>query len=171
MARRRQTELTTEQEAYCRARALGMSIKEALAASRCSVTESTARKWELPTSSANNPLVISRIAELTTIAQSNAILKTGLTREWVISRLMSVVERCMQAEQVEIGGKPVEGLYAFDAKGANTALKLLGDTLGIFKHEPQKTENELEALSDDDLHRLAAELAQDVGLLTSDAGD
>lgn len=170
MARKKQTELTTEQEAYCRARALGMSIKEALAASQCAVSESTARKWESH-SHGSNALVISRIAELSAIAQNNAIIKTGLTREWIISRLMSVVERCMQAEQVEIGGKPVEGLYVFDAKGANTALKLLGDTMGLFRPQEQKKENDLESLSDDDLMRLAKEYAEDVGLLSSGEGD
>jgi hypothetical protein len=154
--------LTIEQEAYCRARALGMDMKESLVASGAKVTISTIRnKWE------KMPDVRSRIAELSAIATENAILKSGLDREWVITRLMSVVDRCMQAEPVMINGEP-SGEFKFDAPGANTALRMLGDTMGLFK--PQETKpDDYANLTDEDIARITAQLAQETGLLI-DAG-
>lgn len=158
--------LTVEQEAYCRGRVMGMSIEEAVVAAGCSISVATARTWEGPNS--GNKLVRDRINELAAIAQKNAILKSGLDREWVISRYMKVVERCMQAEPVlkMIDGEMREtGEYKFDSHGANTALRALGDTLGLFKPVEKKPGDEYEHLSDDDIARIANELAHQTGLL------
>lgn len=158
--------LTVEQEAYCRGRVMGMSIEEAVVAAGCSISVATARTWEGPNS--GNKLVRDRINELAAIAQKNAILKSGLDREWVISRYMKVVERCMQAEPVMkmIDGEMREtGEYKFDSHGANTALRALGDTLGLFKPVEKKPGDEYEHLSDDDLTRIAQELAAQVGFI------
>lgn len=163
--------LTVEQEAYCRGRVMGMSIEEAVVAAGCSISVATARTWEGPNS--GNKLVRDRINELAAIAQKNAILKSGLDREWVISRYMKVVERCMQAEPVlkMIDGEMREtGEYKFDPHGANTALRALGDTLGLFKPVEKKPGDEYEHLSDDDIARIAAELAAQTGLLEAGAG-
>lgn len=163
--------LTVEQEAYCRGRVMGMSIEEAIAASGSSISIKTARDWEAPNS--GNKLVRDRINELAAIAQKNAILKSGLDREWVISRYMMVVERCMQAEPVMkmIDGEMREtGEYKFDSHGANTALRALGDTLGLFKPVEKKPGDEYEHLSDDDIARIATELAAQTGLLEAGAG-
>lgn len=163
--------LTVEQEAYCRGRVMGMSIEEAIAAAGSSISVATARTWEGPTS--GNKLVRDRINELAAIAQKNAILKSGLDREWVISRYMKVVERCMQAEPVMkmIDGEMREtGEYKFDSHGANTALRALGDTLGLFKPVEKKPGDEYEHLSDDDIARIATELAAQTGLLEAGAG-
>lgn len=163
--------LTVEQEAYCRGRVMGMSIEEAVVAAGCSISVATARTWEGPNS--GNKLVRDRINELAAIAQKNAILKSGLDREWVISRYMKVVERCMQAEPVlkMIDGEMREtGEYKFDSHGANTALRALGDTLGLFKPVEKKPGDEYEHLSDDDIARIATELAAQTGLLEAGAG-
>lgn len=57
------------------------------------------------------------------------------TREMVQANLKVVAERCMQVEPVfDAKGQPT-GEYKFDASGANTALKLLGQTIGMFKEE------------------------------------
>lgn len=163
--------LTVEQEAYCRGRVMGMSIEEAVVAAGCSISVATARTWEGPNS--GNKLVRDRINELAAIAQKNAILKSGLDREWVISRYMKVVERCMQAEPVMkmIDGEMREtGEYKFDSHGANTALRALGDTLGLFKPVDKKPGDEYEHLSDDDIARIATELAAQTGLLEAGAG-
>lgn len=151
--------LTAAQEAYCRARAMGMNQIEAVAAIGGAVTVHAGRKWEK-----SNQDVRDRIQELCAIATENAIIKTGLNREWVISRLMTVVDRCMQAEPVLVKGEPT-GEYRFDSTGANTALKMLGDTMGLFKPAEKKPEDEYANLSDEDLHRIALELASQVGLV------
>jgi hypothetical protein len=165
-ARTNHGNITAEQEAYCRGRAMGMSPAEAVAAAGLKYKEETCRKWEY-----NNDHVKARIAELSEIATKNAIIKTGLDREWVITKLMTVVDRCMQEEQVlDKKGKPT-GEYKFDAAGANAALKMLGDTMGLFKPAEKKPGDEYEELSDDDIARIAGELASQVGLLASPAGN
>ena len=162
--------LTPEQEAYCRGRAMGMSIEEAVSAAGNSVSVHTARGWEGPTGHNRNPLVVDRINELASLAAQNAILKSGLDREWVISRYMKVVERCMQAEPVyDKQGNPT-GEYRFDSTGANNALRALGDTLGLFKPVEKKPEDDYAHLSDDDLARITAELAAQLGFAQADAG-
>ena len=153
--------LTPQQEAYARARAMGMSAQEAIDSSQAGVGLSTAYKWD------RTPEIANRIAELSAIASKNAIIKTGLDRQWVIERLMSVVERCMQAEPVmeKRGNEWVEtGEYKFDSMGATRSLHLLGSELGMFKPQEQKPGDEYANLSDDDLTRIAGELAQQLGM-------
>jgi phage terminase small subunit len=155
-------DLTVEMEAYCRCRAMGMSQEESLKTSEIRRTLNTVRKWE-----SANPKVKARIAELSQVATDKAIERTGLTREYVIGNLQTIVERCMQAEPVYMyeNGKRVEtGEYKFDSHGANTALKMLGDTLGMFKGKPKEPGEDLAELSDDEVTRIASELAAQTGL-------
>ena len=57
------------------------------------------------------------------------------TQSYVQMNLRVVAERCMQVEPVlDAKGQPT-GDYKFDASGANMALKLLGQTIGMFKEE------------------------------------
>ena len=157
--------LTVQQEAYCRARAMGMSMGEAIMAIGSPVAVDTARDWEREI-----PTIRNRINELSAIATKNAIIKTGLDREWVITRLMQVAERCMQAEPVlDKKGQPT-GEYQFDSSGANQALKMLGDTMGMFKPAEKKPEDDYANLSDDDITRIVAELAAQTGLIEIGAG-
>lgn len=150
--------LTPQQESYCRARATGMTMHEASVT--CNIPKPTAFGWEY-----HNQRVKARITELSKLLTNNAIVQTGLDREWVISRLMSVAERCMQAEPVlDKDGNSV-GEYTFDSAGANQALKMLGDTLGLFKPPEKQAGDDFANLTDDDLKRLASELAQQTGLL------
>lgn len=68
--------------------------------------------------------------------------------EWIISRLMKVTDRCMQAEPVMVFD-PAEkamvesGEWKFDSAGANKALELLGKYLQLFteKKEVKHTGN------------------------------
>ena len=74
--------------------------------------------------------------------QAEKAEKLGLSQEWVLRRLVQVVERCLQAEAVvDRMGEPViietpEGemgaAYTFQAAGANRALELLGKHLNLF---------------------------------------
>jgi hypothetical protein len=158
--------LTAEQEAYARARAMGMSIPEAHAAAMIHVDVSTCRTWEK-----KNGILINRIAELSELASKNAVLKNGLDRSWVVSRLMTVVERCMQAEQVlDKKGMPT-GDYTFDSGGATRALHLLGSELGMFKDKQEKPEDSYANLSDADLTRIAQDLAIQIGISQSPEGN
>jgi len=152
-------DLTMPQEAYCRARASGMAVAEALKTIGNKVSLNTAHQWD------KKPEIAGRIAELSAMATKNAIINTGLDREWVIGRLMQVAERCMQSEPVlDKKGNPT-GEYKFDAAGANQALKMLGDTMGLFRQAEKKMEDDFSNLSDDDLTRIASELAKQTGLL------
>lgn len=156
--------LSPQQEAYARARAMGMNAQEAIDSSQAGVGLSTAYKWD------KIPDVANRIAELSAIATKNAILKTGLDRQWVIERLMTVVERCMQGEPViDREGNPT-GEWRFDSAGATRSLHLLGSELGMFRPQEQKPGDEYANLSDDDLTRIAADLAAQVGLVETLAG-
>ena len=156
--------ITVQQEAFCRARAMGMTINEAALAIGGDFAPRTLRQWE------KAPNVKARLHELSSLCTQNAILKTGLDREWVIKRLMSVVDRCMQAEPVLTKEGEQTGEFKFDAAGANQALRMLGDTLGMFKPAERKPEDEYAQLSDDDIARIAGELAAQTGLLEAPEG-
>ena len=151
--------ITAEQEAYCRARAMGMSTVEAISFTGIQKTAGTCRNWE------SLPQIRNRIEEISGFATKNAIINTGLDREWVISRLMTVVDRCLQAEPVTDNEGAPTGEYTFNAAGANQALRMLGDTMGMFKPTDKKPEDDYANLSDDDLRRIAAELAAQTGIL------
>lgn len=159
-------EMTAEKEAFCRGRAMGMSVDEAMVMGNISKSRSTVNDWLM------EPTVKKRIAFLSSMATKNAIVATGLNREWVISRLMEVTQRCMQAEPVVAmvdGVMKETGQYKFDAAGANQALRMLGDTLGMFKPQDKKDDDDLSHLTDDELARLAQDLAAQTGLLPAPA--
>lgn len=154
------TLLTPVQEAYCRARAAGMSQAEALGSIGSPVALSTVATWEK-----RNKLINTRIAELSAQATAKAVEDAGLSREWVIDRLMKVANRCMQAEPVlDKKGQPT-GAYVFDSAGANASLKMLGDTMGLFKHVPKAPGEDLDDIPDDVIEAIATELGRQTGLL------
>lgn len=65
--------------------------------------------------------------------------EVGLSAEWVVEQLMRVFRRCMDdmEEIKEYDPKARDyvgtGNFKFDSNGANKALKLLGEHLGMFK--------------------------------------
>lgn len=96
--------------------------------------------------------VDARLAVLDRRAKSNAM--------YVRERLVEVVERCMQKEQVLEKGIDEDGKvamvptgeWAFNAQGANKALELLGRHHGMFGDKVVITiEHELKALSQGEL--------------------
>lgn len=76
--------------------------------------------------------------------------KLGLSKDWVLERLASNVERCRQAEPVLDKEGNVTGEYKFDAAGSNKALELLGRHYKMFtdrtEHEGTVTLSHEEAL-------------------------
>lgn len=101
------------------------------AAIRCGYSPKTAK------AQGSRLLTAVDIAQQIAAAQEKVQESTLVTVGWVVEKLRSVAERCMEAEQVTVKGQPVPGAYTFDSSGANRALELLGKTFGAFvvKHE------------------------------------
>lgn len=79
--------------------------------------------------------VSARVREL----KASVAEKALITAEDVVRDLIEVKNRCMTAVPVQIWDPgahayvPSEAEYTFDSKGANTALKMLGEYVGIFE--------------------------------------
>ena len=104
--------------------------------------------------------VRSRVSELQVATQQNTIERSALSRAWVLDSLMSVVQRCMQAEPAtDAKGKQL-GAYTFNAAGANRALELLGRELGMFIDKPVRPvwDGSLKSLTDEQLARITQDL-------------
>ena len=76
------------------------------------------------------------IAERVKVLESDVCDALGLTAYWVAKRLMHVVDRCMQAVPVKEYNPATRemeetGEYQFDSRGANDALKQLGNYLNM----------------------------------------
>jgi phage terminase small subunit len=65
-------------------------------------------------------------------ATADAIEKTGLTKEWIIERLVENANRAMQATAVKDDDGATVGQYTYQGNVANKALELLGKELGMF---------------------------------------
>jgi phage terminase small subunit len=82
-----------------------------------------------------------------TAAMTARSKRTQLEQDWIIERLMAVVERSMQAEPVRDHEGNETGEYTFQASGANRGLELLGKHLGMFV-ERHEVGNNVRVLSD-----------------------
>lgn len=69
-------------------------------------------------------------------------LTVRLDEQWVVTRLVEVAQRCMQAVEppLQAGGKP-GGEWKFDTGGAIRALTLLGKHLGMFSERVEQESN------------------------------
>jgi phage terminase small subunit len=88
---------------------------------------------------ASRLLTLPKIKEAIERKQRKIEIRTEITKDWIVNNLKSVVERCMQTEQVFYKGSPVEGQYQFEHAGANKALELLGKHLGMFTDKVEMT--------------------------------
>jgi len=89
------------------------------------------------------------VAAAVSAAQEARSERVEITQDWVLSRLASVAERCMQAEpvydrkgdrvMVETPDGEEAPAFTFNAAGANGALGLLGKHLGMFKERVEHT--------------------------------
>lgn len=66
--------------------------------------------------------------------------KTSVSKEYIIEKAKKVLEMSLQEVPVmkydyELKEMVETGEYQFDSKGANGALKILGDTIGAFKQK------------------------------------
>lgn len=125
--------LTPKQELFCIEYLKDLNVTQA--AIRAGYSERTART--IGTENMSKPAVRARIDA----AKGERMERVQVDADWVVNRLVAVVERCMQAEPVMIfTGKAMEqktdeegrGVYQFDSAGANKALETLGKHLPDF---------------------------------------
>lgn len=93
-------------------------------------------------------------------AQSTALAveKAGLTKQWVIDRLVENVERAMQAEEVKAANDVGTGEYQYNGAVANRALELLGKELGMFIDRREIGEpGEFDRMTEDELRQFLAQ--------------
>ena len=92
----------------------------------------------------SNPNILARVREL----QLEVAQKAMISAEDVVRDLITIKDRCMQAEPVKVWDSetksyvPSDAEYIFDSKGATAALKLLGDHLGMFQKKVEVTASE-----------------------------
>jgi phage terminase small subunit len=119
--------LTAKQEAFCEEYMVDMNASQA--AIRAGYSDNCS--GEIGYENLNKPQIADRIAEL----QAERTSRTLVDADYVISGLIEVHKRCMQAEPVMVRGEngmEESGEFKFEHSGANKSLELLGKNLGIF---------------------------------------
>lgn len=136
MAKDPTTGLTPKQERFCQEYVIDHNGTQA--AIRAGYSEDTAgsQAYDL----LQKPEISARVKEL----DQTAAEKLGLTAEWVLSNLKTVVEKANQAVEVQKFDPTTRqmvgtGEYVFDSKGANRALELIGKHLGILTDKVDHT--------------------------------
>ncbi len=123
--------LTPQQEKFCREYVLnGCKQKKAAISAGYSPKTASAQASRLLT----NVNILSRVHAI----QIEELKKASITPEFVMLQYLEIYNRCMQNKPVMEWDysehKLVEtGEYAFDSKGANEALKKMGEYLAMFK--------------------------------------
>lgn len=126
--------MTEKQERFCQEYVKDLNpVRAYMAAYTSCKKERTAstNAWRL----LKNADISARVRELKEqIAEKNMI-----TAEDVVRDLVEVKNRCMQAVPVKVWDEEEHAYvdsdaeYSFDSKGANTALKMLGEYVGMFE--------------------------------------
>ena len=91
-----------------------------------------------------------------------AIEQDLATKEWITAQLKEVASRCMQKEPVMINGV-ANGEWRFDARGANTALQLMGKDLGMFVERLNVSTDELHGKTQAEITEVLLAAAVDLG--------
>lgn len=119
--------LTDKQQRFCEEYLI--SLNGTQAAIKAGYSKNSARQI------AEENLSKPDIKEFIEKRQSELSDKLNITQEWVLTRLKSISDRCMQQEPVMVhnGEEWVEsGEFKFDSSGANKATELIGKHLGMF---------------------------------------
>jgi len=82
---------------------------------------------------ASQLMSIPKVAAAIKAALEEREARTKVSQDWVIKKLVKIVERSMQEEPVLDKQGNSTGEYTFNAFGANKALELLGRHLGMWK--------------------------------------
>jgi hypothetical protein len=158
-------------EKFAQAVAAGKSLTDAYKLVRPEATAKPASLNRMAMRFGNEEWVQKRVAEIKADAARIATEQTGIDKAWVVTRLKTVVERCLQAEPVlDREGTPT-GEYTFAHAGANKALELLGKEIGMFVDRKEVRTGSLDNISDAELTRLAQEFAAQAGFALAVAGD
>jgi phage terminase small subunit len=81
---------------------------------------------------AKNRKIAERIAELRERVADQAASSAGISKGWVLERLVENANRAMQAEAVRDKDGGTTGEYRYEGSVANKALELIGKELGMF---------------------------------------
>ena len=184
--------LTANQESFAQLVASGRSQADAYRAAYPSSQEWTlGALYEEASRTAALPAVSLRVKYLRALITQQAIDAAVVDKAWVLKRLKTVAERCLQAAPVlDRKGKPVvieapdgeseDGepafeaavAFAFDPSGANRALELLGKEQGMFVDRKEIGEpGSFDKLDDDELSRAAAEADAIIAAASGSARD
>lgn len=98
-------------------------------------------------------------------ATTRAVEKVGLTKEWVIARLVENAQRALKAVPVTTSEGEEKGEYQYNGNVANRALELLGKELGMFIDRKEIGQpGDFARMSDEELDGALAEQARALGL-------
>lgn len=109
-------------ERYAQSMAAGKTATEAMADAGYADPRNSTRLTK-------NEEIRSRIDEL----QEKAAEKALISRQWVIERLVTNVDRAMQVEEIKDNKGLGTGEFKYEGAVANKALELLGKDIGMFK--------------------------------------
>lgn len=138
MARKDANGLTDQQRKFC-----DLYLANGLNASKAYMEAYPSCKTEASARAAGARLLTNvSVSEYLAALVQKAADTVQLETEWIVSRLMQVAERCMQAEPVMVfdpgqGCMVNSGEYKFDSSGANRALELLGKYLQLFTEKKE----------------------------------
>lgn len=127
--------LTARQRAFCEGLLAGLPQEEA------AVQAGYSRKTAA--TQASMMLKKEKISDYLRARTAARYKSMGITPEWVGIRLAEIVERCMAGEphmtwDSERKEYIADGTWKFDAKGATTALRAIGESMGMFKPQAQE---------------------------------
>jgi phage terminase small subunit len=128
-------ELTDKQRRFCEEYLIDLNATQA--AIRAGYSENSAK--EIGCENLTKPNIQEVIAEL----KKDISEKLKVDAEWVVARLKTISDRCVQAEPVMIHdgkGWVESGEYKFDSSGANKSTELLGKHLGVFEKDNKQKE-------------------------------
>lgn len=119
--------LTAKQEMFCKEYLIDLNATQAAIRAGYSVKTAKAMGHENLT----KPDLSTEIQKLFTERAE----RTTINGDWVLRKLQSVAERCMQEEAVMVkgdDGMEPTGEYKFDSSGANKSLELIGKHHKLF---------------------------------------
>jgi phage terminase small subunit len=120
-------ELTDKQKRFCDEYLIDLNATQA--AMRAGYSEKTANEQGA------RLLANVSVQEYVQAKQKRLEKKTEISQEYVLVGFKKVFERCMQEEAVTDKDGNFEGVFKFEASGANKALEMLGKHLGMFKEK------------------------------------
>lgn len=102
-------------------------------------------------------LVNPNVQRVLRLIRKERMERTLISSDWVLNKLVQVIERCMQGQPVlDDEGQPT-GEWKFDSNGANKALALLMKHLGMF----EKDNRQRAATNPDELRERLRQMGMD----------